>query len=131
MESPLVLTVLAKGTPVHPRFVIANQFGRVWTGDDWSDAEEDGLLFAEPNDVGRVCQELLLAQAGEKPVFRFLASIEIEIRSDKKPDWAEVAVWAIRAVQLTVDYDRHGSGPASGSVAVLKIDWATLKEIES
>jgi hypothetical protein len=131
MESPFFLTVLPKGTPAHPRFVIANQLQQVWTGQTWSDEKGNGLLFAEPNDVGLACRELLLAQAGNKPVFRFLASIEIEVRSDKKPEWAEVVYWAIRTVQLTVDYHRNGSGPISGSVAVLKIDWSKLKEIES
>lgn len=131
MSNPHVLTVLPKGTPAHPRFMIANQLQQVWTGQTWSADEANGLLFADEDDVGLACRELLLAQAGNKPVFRFLASIEIEVHSDKKPEWAEVAFWAIRAVQLTVDYHQNGSGPISGSVAVLKIDWATLKEIES
>jgi hypothetical protein len=130
MESPIVLTVLAKGTPAHPRFMIADQFNRVWTGEAWSDDENDGLLFADLSDLGPVCREILLGQAAEKPVFRFSATIEIEVRSDRKPDWAAVAAWAIRAVQLTVDYHQNGSGPVSGGVAVLRVDWATLKEIE-
>jgi hypothetical protein len=78
-----------------------------------------------------VCRKLLLGQAADKPVFRFLASIEIEVRSDKKPEWAEVVCWAIRVVQLTVDYHQNGSGPISGSVAVVKIDWATLKDVDT
>jgi hypothetical protein len=131
MSNPHVLTILPKGTPAHPRFVIANQLGKVWTGQAWSAEEANGLLFADEDVVGRVCRELLLGQAAEKPVCRFTASIEIEIRSDKKPEWAAVAFWAIRAVQLTVDYHRNGSGPVSGGVAVLRIDWATLREIES
>jgi hypothetical protein len=31
---------------------------------------------------------------------------------------------------MSPDFSPHGSGPVSGSVAILKIDWATLKEIE-
>ena len=95
MSDPHVLTVLPKGTPAHPRFVIADQLGKVWTGDDWSDDDSSGLLFADLDALGPVCREILLGQAAEKPVSRFLASIEIEVRSDKKPEWAEVAVWAL------------------------------------
>ena len=131
MSDPLILTALAKGTSAHPRFMIADQFGRVWTGKAWSDDENDGLLFADLSDLGPVCREILLGQAAEKPVFRFSATIEIEVRSDTKPTWIDVAVWGIRAVQLSVDYHQHGSGPVSGGVAILTIDWGKVKEIES
>jgi hypothetical protein len=130
MSDPRILTALAKGTSTHPRFMIADQFGRVWTGQAWSDDENNGLLFADLNELGSACREILLGQAAEKPVFRFLASMEVEIRSDKKPAWIDVAVWGIRAVRLSVDYHQHGSGPVSRSVAIVRIDWGTLREIK-
>jgi hypothetical protein len=130
MESPVVLTVLAKGTFAHPRFMVADQFGRVWTGTAWSNDENDGLLFADLNELGWTCRELLLDKAGAKPVFRFSASIEIDVLSDRKPDWIDVTIWAIRAVQLSVDYHRNGSGPISKSVAILRIDWGTVREVK-
>jgi hypothetical protein len=131
MSDFLMLTTLAKGTSAHPRFVIADQFGRVWAGRAWSDNENDGLVFADLNELGGVCRELLLDEAGAKPVFRFSASMEIDVVSDKKPDWINVIVWAIQAVQLSIDYHQNGSGPIPKSLAILRIDWGTLKEIEN
>jgi hypothetical protein len=130
MSDLLILTTLTKGTSSHPRFVIADQFGRVWTGKAWSGDENDGRLFADWNDLGDECRDILLAQAAAKPVFRFAASIEMEIRGDRKPDLIDLIVWTIRAVRLSVDYRQHGTGPASESVATLRIDWGTLKEIK-
>jgi hypothetical protein len=131
MESPFALTVLRKGTPAHSRFMIADQCGRVWTGKTWSEDENDGLLFADLNELGWACREILLDEAGAKPVFRFSASIEIDVLSDEKPDWIDVIVWAIQAVQLSIDYHQNGSGPIPQSLAILRIDWGTLKEIET
>ncbi len=92
MSDFLILTTLARGTSSHPRFMVADQFGRIWTAEAWSDNDENGLLFADLDELGRVCGEILVGQAAEKPVVRFLVSMEIEIRSEKKLAWIDVAV---------------------------------------
>jgi hypothetical protein len=52
------------------------------------------------------------------------------VHGDKNPDWIDVIIWAIQAVQLSIDYHQNGSGPIPKSLSIMRIDWGTLKEIE-
>lgn len=126
MSNPLILSLIPKGQPDHPRFLLANQHRQFWSGEDWSHDEDDGLLFANEVDAGWACAEILTEHAKSKPVFRFVAPVEIEIRSDRRPDFRAVQLWLMRAARLYVDYKQDG---LSDGTAILSIDWLELKEI--
>ena len=121
----LVLSLISKGCPDHTRFLIANQNKQFWTGDGWSHEEDEGLLFADETEVGDVCTEILTKYSKDKPIFRFVAPVEIEIRSDKPPDLQAIQLWLMRAARLYVDYQQDG---LSDGTAILSIDWLKLKE---
>ena len=126
MSKPLVLSLIARGRPEHPRFLIANQHRKFWTGHDWSHNEDEGLLFANEVDAGWACTEILTEHSKDKPVFRFVAPVEIEIRSASPPDLADIQLWLIRAASLYVDYKQSG---LSDGTAILSINWKQLKEV--
>ena len=120
----LVLSIIPKGQPEHPRYLVANQLRQFWTGDGWSTDENDGLLFVDEADAGWACTEILTEHVKEKPAFRFVAPVEIEIRSDEPPDLRGIQWWLMRAARLYVDYKQHG---LSDGTAILSINWSQLK----
>ena len=126
MPNPLILSLIPKGCPEHPRFLIANQNKQFWIGDGWSHEEDDGLLFADEAEVADVCTEILTEYAKHESVFRFTAPVTIEIRSDQSPELADVQLWLMKAARLYVDYQQKG---LEDGTAILSINWLELKEV--
>ena len=124
MSNPLVLSLITKGCPDHPRFLISDQLHRYWTGDEWSPDEQAGLLFQNENEAGRVCFQILGSHFKDKPSFHFTAPVQIEVRGKNPPDLMELKLWLIRAARLYVDYRKEGLG--DGTV-ILKIRWGELE----
>jgi len=127
MSKPPVLSLIPKGSPDHPRFILANQHQEFWTGDDWSRNENDGLLLANMRDVARVTTELLTETTKGKRSFKFVAPVEVEIRGDSPPDLTALMVWLMKSARLFVDYKVPG---LSDSTAILSIDWTELRDSE-
>lgn len=125
MSKPPVLSLIPKGSPDHPRFILANQHQECWTGRDWSTDENDGLLFANMRDVARVTNELLSEATKNKRSFKFVAPVEVEVRADESPDLTALMVWLMKAARLSVDYKVPGLADA---VTLLSIDWTELRE---
>ena len=126
MPNPPVLSLIPKGCPDHPRFLIADQRQRIWTGNGWSEDENDGLLFASEKDAGQVAFEILSEATKNKPCFKFVAPVEIEVRSDEPPDMMALMIWLMKAARLFVDYRQPGLPDAT---TFLSIDWTRLKEV--
>jgi hypothetical protein len=128
MSDPLVLSLISKGSPTHRRFLIANQFQQVYTGDDWSFDEDDGLLFSKNEELGIVCNKLLKESTEGKTVFKFTAPVEVEIRSDEVPCILDLQFWLMQAARLYVDYQK--CDPIEDGVILLSIDWTKMLEEE-
>jgi len=128
MSNPFVLTVIPKGSPEHPRFVVANDLHMIWTGEAWSLDEGDGLLFADEAEVASAVRELLLGAYDGTPVVRFVAPLVIELRSHVSVDIEAVRSWLMRAARLYTNSD-FGNGP-DDSLALLSINWFDLKRAE-
>jgi len=129
MSDPPIISVVPKGTPDHPRYVISDQRHRVWDGTGWNDDENAGLLFADERELGQVVRDLLLGQCGDKPTFVFTAPVQIEVRSNEPPDLIDLKLWLIRAARLYMD-SRLGNGPLNGSVVLISINWLDLTMTE-
>ena len=108
--------------------MISDQQQRYWTGSDWSHKEDDGLLFSDENEAGRIGCQILGSHFKDVPVVRFTAPVEIDVRGKNPPDLMELNLWLIRAARLYVDYQQKGLGDGT---AVLKIKWGQLREIET
>ena len=87
------------------------------------------MLYADEVTAGRVSTELLSEHAQDKPVFRFSAPVEVEIRSDQPPDHRALQLWLMQAARLYVDYRQCGNGPTKDGVVLLSIDWTQLREV--
>jgi len=129
MPDPPIISVVPKGTPDHPRYLISDQRHQVWDGTDWNDDENAGLLFACEREVGQVVRDLLLEQCCDKPSFVFTAPVKIEVRSNEPPDLVDLKLWLMRAVRLYTD-SRLGNGPSNGSVVLISINWLDLTKTE-
>ncbi len=130
MSDPLILSVIPKGHPNHLRFILSNQLKQIWTGEDWCYDESKALLFSDENKLGEVCEQLLKESAHDKPVYRFTAPVEIEIRSGSVPCILDLQFWLMNAARLYVDYLQCGNGPTEDGVVLISIDWTKMLEEE-
>lgn len=128
MSNPLVLSVIPKGNPNHRRFMLSNQLKQVWNGTDWSFDESKALLFANENELGKACEQILKESLHDKTVFRFTAPVTVEVLSDFVPCMLDLQFWLIHAARLYVDYLQCGNGPNEGGVVLLSIDWTKMEE---
>ncbi len=127
MSKPPVLSLIPKGSPDHPRFILANQRQEFWTGVEWSTDEDNGLLFANIKDVAQVTSELLSEATKNKRCFKFVAPVEIEVRADEPPDLTALMIWLMKAARLFTDYRQPGLPDAT---TLLSVDWTELREAE-
>jgi hypothetical protein len=125
--SDLVLSIIATGTPQHPRFMISDSSDNFWTGSDWTEHESDGCLFANVNDAGRAIQKILLAEYGQKPMRRFVAPVYVDLYSETDVTLDQIRDWLVKVSRLTVA-EMHGNGPVEDSLGLTMIDWSKLKE---
>jgi len=126
MSDPLILSLIPKGSPEHPRFLIANQLCEYWTGAEWSHDEDHALLFVDEATAGCARTALLAVYDHDKSVFRVTAPVEIEIRSNSAPDLRALQLWLMQAARLYVDYRQCGNGPTDDGVVLMSIDWKRL-----
>ena len=121
------LSLIPTGNPDHPRFVISKLPRLYWTGADWSPQLKDALLFADEQVAGKAAFELLSQSSKGSRKFRFVAPIEVEVRSDVVPDLLQLQIWLMKASRLYVDYKQAG---LLNATALLSIDWTEMKEVE-
>lgn len=126
-----VFKLVATGPAEHPRYLISDQQCKFWNRSGWSERESDGSLFASVNDAGRVVQEILLAQHGDKPLRRFVAPAFIDLYADKHLTLDQITEWLVKVARLTMDAESHGNGPVDDSLGLTLIDWSKLREIKA
>jgi|GEM_PF-1688920 hypothetical protein len=126
--SDLVLSIIATGTPQHPRFLISDSSDRFWTNSDWAEHESDGCLYVSVNGAGLAIQGILLAEYGQKPMRRFVAPVYVDLYSETDVTLDQIREWLVRVARLTVDAEQHGNGPVEDSLGLTMIDWSNLKE---
>lgn len=119
MLNPFVLSIISRGTPQHPRFVIGNQV-QVWSGDCWSLDEEDGLLFASNEEVKVTCMSM--SDFCQKPNFRFTCKIEFEVKTDSPPDINALRSWLSKNARLYVNDGLSTMDGEHDSLIVAKLD---------
>jgi len=125
MLNPFVLSIISKGTPQHPRYLIGNQV-QVWTGESWSLDEEDGLLYASEKDAKSSC--MAMSDFCQKPNFRFSCRIEIELKSDSPPDIEALRKWLSKNARLYVNDGLSSMDREHDSLIVAKVDFFGLVE---
>jgi hypothetical protein len=119
-----ILSLIPKGTPENPRFLISDNNLQVFTGSGWSLNEDDGLLFIHGNDLADACNQILFESVKDKNLYRFKTEIEVSVYNDTQPNLNDLKQWLIRAARLYVDY--HDIGLKDGTLLV-SIDWSKME----
>lgn len=126
-----ILSVLAAGTPEHPRFVIADQFLRYWTGEHgWSEQHDlaAARLFATSNEALKMVHTLLVIRHCDLPKKTYTAPVHIELYSPEPVTIQDLQQWLVRVTKLILDTTNHDNGPIAGSYGAVRIDFSQLKE---
>jgi hypothetical protein len=104
--NPAITLVRFLGTCEHPRYMIGNLEGTIWTGKEWSGDSTDGLLFADLFEASRLCQELQRLQFENAPsVQYFVVPVRIEFRSNGDVTSEELKEWLLTAACIWMSCD--------------------------
>ncbi|MFM8496487.1 MAG: hypothetical protein ACKOEM_13330 [Planctomycetia bacterium] len=126
-----ILSVLTAGTPEHPRFVIADQYLRYWTGErGWSEQQDlpAARLFATTQEALQMIHTLLVIRHCDLPKKTYTVPVTIELYSPEQVSERDLQQWLMRVSKLILDTPRHGNGPVAGSYGSVRIDFSQLKE---
>jgi hypothetical protein len=128
---PMILTVVAAGTPEHQRWLISDQFLRYYTGSGWTEqgVVAGAVLYTSSKDAIDQLQTILIAQHHTLPHRRFVAPVYLDLYSPQHVSLRDLQQWLVRVTKLLVDSPRHGNGPVAGSVGLTRIEYGELKEI--
>lgn len=130
MSKPVVLSLVARGTPEFPRYLIGNQFGQVWTGEGWSPDEDEGLLYGNNGEAAKEVQRLLLTDYADKPVRRFRAPIYLDLFAEAAVSEHDLKAWLVRVARLLMDTPVHGNGPIEDTLGLCRVAWDELEELK-
>jgi hypothetical protein len=131
-EKPVpILSVLAAGTPEHPRYVIADQYLRYFALENgWSEQSDmsAATLFATCEEALRMVDTLLVVRHSDLPRKVYTAPVTIELFSPQEVSERDLQQWLMRVAKLILDTPQHGNGPVAGSYGSVRIDFSQLKE---
>lgn len=126
---PIVLSLVNAGTPEYPRWRVADQFLRFYTGAGWSTTEEDGVLYRDAESAAQEVQRLLMLEYMGKAKRVFIAPVTVELYCDEDVTERDLRDWLCRVARLVINSPKHGNGPAAGSLGLCKIDWSQMEEV--
>lgn len=132
-KRPVILSLVPLGTPEYPRYVIADQYLRYWTGDSWTEQKDDAhaLVYANSNDALHDMNKLLMVDHEKKQVKRYRAPMYIDLYSDGTISKRELQMWLLKATKLIIDSPKHGNGPIAGSLGSCRINFGELEEYKN
>ena len=117
-----ILSVVSAGNPDFERFLISDDHGRQWTGQDFSD---QGILYAARNQACGDVHTILKGFFQTEPV-QYEAPLVIEVYGDA--DVAKVARYLSKASTLHIGTGKYGNGPGS-SLVLPTIEWCRIEEV--
>ncbi|MFN0017943.1 MAG: hypothetical protein ACKVP0_06760 [Pirellulaceae bacterium] len=126
---PIILSVHRRGVPEFERYVISDQFLRVWTGAGWDSSETKAMLFDDTNSACEVIQQLLMIEFDGRPLRRFRAPVYVDLYANEPVSIREIQAWLVRVSRLLIDSPRHGNGPMQGTLGLTRIEWGELEEL--
>ena len=131
-RQPLILSVVAAGTPDFCRYRICDAYNRFWTGAEWSEPGEDhrGLMYADCNRACHEVQRLLMLEYMDRPCRVFRAPVEVRLFADRDISQQELKAWLLKCSKLLIDTPREGNGPCEGSLGLVSIHWNELAEVK-
>lgn len=124
-------SLLTKGPPDHPRWMISDQWGRVWNDKTTTfvDDAKKGTLYEDFAEAAWALHGLLIDEYKDKAVREFVVPIKLKVYSDTPLTKEQVAEWCHKACRMLLDANGCGYGPLDNSLAVVAADWPAIKEV--
>ena len=116
-----ILSVVQAGNPDFERFLISDDQGRQWTGEEFS---EQGVLYGSRNHACGDVHAILKGFFQSEPV-RYVAPVVIEVFGEA--DIAKVARYLAQASILHIATGKYGNGP-EGTLVLPTIEWGLTRE---
>jgi hypothetical protein len=128
---PMILSVVAAGTPEHQRWLISDQFLRYFTGSGWTEqgVVSGAVLYTSSNDAIDQLHTILIAQYHSLPKRRFVAPVYLDLYSPQQVSVRDIQQWLVKTTKLLVDSPKHGNGPVAGSFGAIRIEFGEIKEM--
>jgi hypothetical protein len=104
-----------------PRFVIKNNRGQLWSGDNWTNQPQDALLFNSDEEALAKVTELTLASTERLVVTTFAIRVD-RAKPFSIAELQEYLATSFRGLLLDGDF--------SGATFQVEPDWDELREIE-
>lgn len=130
-KRPFFMSVINLGTPEFPRFCIADQKLRYWTGEKWTmpQQEKSALVYASEKDATDDMHKLMTKDYSHLKKKTYMAPIYIEVFSDTEIPMRDLKWWLFRTTKVIVDSPKHGNGPVDGSLGTVRIEYSEMKEL--
>ena len=125
---PKKIAVEKTGGRRWPRYLLADQDGRFWTGNGWSADRRRALLFAAWNGVSHEYRRIEEQQWQAVRFRDFQAVMSIRVWSETAFSLKELRDYLHVACAIYMDVDRKDSGPVPESMVRVELDWAKLDE---
>ena len=127
-RQPITLSLHNSGTTKFPRYMISDQYLRYWTGDEWTEQQDEthAYIYADYNTAMEDMHKLMLKPHEQLPVHRFAAPLYIELHTDQKFTEDQLQDWLIKVTKLLMDTPNHGNGPFAGSYVACRIEYNEL-----
>jgi hypothetical protein len=129
-KPPIILPVIPAGTPLAPRYRIGSSDHRYWTGQHWSENEQDGLLYANSNDAYIEVQRLLMLQYIDRKHKRFRAPVDLDLWCDDEVPRDQLIRWLVRVSKLFLCCDQFGLGSQPDALGNISIQWNEIEEVQ-
>lgn len=128
---PVVLSVITRGSVDFPRYLIADQWLRYWTGEHWSEQkdEQEAIVYLTSQDALREIHRLMVDKHDNMPVYHFKAPVYIELFTSNKVSKEDLQQWLYRTTKLIVDSTKHGNGPFDGTYGAVRLELSELEEV--
>jgi hypothetical protein len=126
-KKPFLICVDVVGEPEHKRFLLMNNDGEVWTGEEWTKDRRRGRLFHEAMDAGTSIREAYDKHFEHLPLTTtYTCNVEITIKSHEEIPLKDIKDWLSDATQFSMDYPHCGSGPGEDTVLHATLKYSTL-----
>lgn len=129
-RAPFKLRLL--GPPDHNRFVVRDARRLVdtyWTGKGWSRSLGLARLYADPDDVAKVVEQMTrLHLRRHEPKRLFTMTLVVRVHAPEDVTRADVEHYLRDALVVGVDHRKYGTGPTEDSLVEVVVPVISLEE---
>lgn len=132
-KRPFFMSVINLGTPEFPRFCIADQKLRYWTGEKWTRPKQDSLALVYATEKSAIddMYKLMTKDYSHLKKKTYKVPLYVEVFSDTDIPLRDLKWWLFRTTKVIVDSPSYGNGPVEGSLGTVRIEYSEMNEANS